>query len=77
MLDRCLEATDALMADADALPAGLKSRRLAMESAAITEIAHRLIRRLGESDPLGPRRIQLSKPGYLWCCVKGAVRAWM
>ncbi len=77
VLDRCLEATDALMADAAALPSGLKSRRLAMESAAIIEIAHRLIRRLGDGDPLGPRRIQLNKPGYLWCCVKGAVRAWM
>ncbi len=77
VLDRCLEATNALMADAEALPAGLKSRRLAMESAAIIEIAHRLIGRLGQGDPLGPRRIQLSKPGYLWCCVKGAVRAWM
>ncbi len=77
VLDRCLEATGALMADAAALPAGLKSRRLAMESAAIIEIAHRLIGRLGKGDPLGPRRIQLSKPGYLWCCAKGAVRAWM
>ena len=77
VLDRCLEATEALMTDAEALPAGLKSRRLAMESAAIIEIAYRLIRRLGQGDPLGPKRIQLSKPGYFWCCVKGAVRAWM
>ncbi len=75
VLDRCLDGTLALMVEAKALPGGLKSRRLAMESAAIIEIAERFIRRLRDGDPLGPRRIQLTKPGYLWCCAKGLVRA--
>ena len=76
VLDRCLDATGRLLAEARLLPGGLKSRRLAMESAAILEIAFRLTRMLRDRDPLGPRRVQLSKPGYVWCCVKGAGRAW-
>ena len=76
VLDLCLEETSALMVEAKALPGGLKSRRLAMESAAIIEIAERLIRSLRHGDPLGPRRIQLTKPGYFWCCAKGVARAW-
>ncbi len=76
VLDRCLDATGGLLAEARLLPGGLKSRRLAMESAAILEIAFRLTRILRDRDPLGPRRIRLSKPGYVWCCVKGAGRAW-
>ncbi len=77
VLDRTLDATETLMAEARALPGGLKSRRLAMESAAILEIADRLKSLLRHRDPLGPRRVQLSKPGYVWCCVKGAARAWV
>ena len=77
VLDRTLDATETLMAEARALPGGLKSRRLAMESAAILEIADRLSGLLRHRDPLGPRRVQLTKPGYVWCCVKGAARAWV
>jgi squalene synthase HpnC len=76
VLDRCLDDTEALMIEARRLPGGLKSRRLAMESAAIIEIAGRLIGCLRDGDPLGPERIKLTKPGYLWCCAKGVVRAW-
>ncbi|NQV84256.1 MAG: squalene synthase HpnC [Rhodospirillales bacterium] len=75
VLDQCLDGTKALMVEARRLPGGLKSRRLAMESAVIIEIADRLVRRLRDGDPLGPKRIQLTKPGYLWCCVKGVVKA--
>ena len=77
VLDRTLDATESLIAEARALPGGLKSRRLAMESAAILEIAVRLSGLLRHRDPLGPRRVQLTKPGYVWCCVKGAARAWV
>ncbi len=77
VVDRCLDATGRLLADARLLPGGLKSRCLAMESAAILEIAFRLTRLLRDRDPLGPKRVQLSKPGYVWCCVKGAGRAWV
>ncbi|MBT3305504.1 MAG: squalene synthase HpnC [Alphaproteobacteria bacterium] len=77
VLDRCLDGTEALMVEARRLPGGLKSRRMAMESAVIIEIAERLIRCLREGDPLGPVRIKLTKPGYLWCCIKGVGRAWL
>jgi squalene synthase HpnC len=77
VLDRCLDGTEALINEARRLPGGLKSRRLAMESAVIIEIAERLCGRLRDGDPLRPARIQLSKPGYLWCCAKGVLRAWL
>ena len=77
VLDRCLGATGTLLADAKGLPDGLKSRRLAMESAAILEIAFQLVRRLRERDPLGPERVQLTKGEYIWCCAKGALRVWI
>ncbi len=77
VLDRCLDATGTLLAEAVALPGGLKSRRLAMESAAILEIAFELTRLLRRRDPLGPERVQLTKAEYFWCCAKGAVRAWI
>ena len=77
VLDRTLDATATLMTEARALPGGLKSRRLAIESAAILEIADQLSGLLRHRDPLGPRRVQLTKPGYVWCCVKGAARTWV
>jgi squalene synthase HpnC len=76
VLDRTLDATAALLEGARPLPAGLRSRRLAMESSAIMEIADRLIAMLRRRDPLGPGRVQLSKLGFLWCCLKGVLRAW-
>ena len=76
VFDRTLDATAVLLRGARALPAGLKSRRLAMESSAIIEIADRLIALLRRRDPLGPSRVQLSKPGFLWCCLKGIARMW-
>lgn len=72
VLDRCLDATGPLMVEARKLPGGLASRRLAMESAAIVRIAERLIERLRADDPLAAR-VKLSKPGYLWQCLRGAV----
>lgn len=74
VLDRTLAATRELMAEARALPAGLKSRRLAMESAAIVRIADALIGRLGREDPLA-LRVQLTKARFLWCCARGAAAA--
>lgn len=75
VLDRTLDATEALLKDAKPLPGDLASRRLAMESAAILAIAERLCGLLRRRDPLGPRRVQLSKGRFLACCVKGAVGA--
>lgn len=75
VIDRCLDATDALIAEARTLPGRLESRHLAMESAAIVAIAERLSAQLRRRDPLA-ERVELSKLEYLWCCVKGAVRCW-
>lgn len=76
VFDRTIAATETLLAGARPLPGGLASRRLAMESAAILNIAERLIGLLGRRDPLA-ERIVLSKPGYLWCCLKGALSVWI
>ena len=76
VFDRTLVATEALLAGARGLPGGLASRRLAMESAAILKIAERLIGVLGRRDPLAGR-IVLSKSGYLWCCLRGALSIWV
>ncbi len=75
VIDRCLDATDALIAEARTLPGRLESRHLAMESAAIVAIAERLSAQLRRRDPLA-ERVELSKLESLWCCVKGAVRCW-
>ncbi|MBM3950393.1 MAG: squalene synthase HpnC [Rhodospirillales bacterium] len=71
VIDRTLDATAQLMVEARKLPAGLASRRLAMESGAIVAIADALIARLRHEDPLA-RRVQLGKPEFLVCCLKGA-----
>jgi squalene synthase HpnC len=70
VIDRTLDATQALMVEARRLPAGLASRRLAMESGAIVAIAEALIACLRREDPLA-RRVQLGKPAFLVCCLKG------
>jgi squalene synthase HpnC len=60
VLDRCLDGTAGLLAQADALPGCLASRHLALESAVIVALAHRLVRELRARDPLA-ERVVLSK----------------
>jgi len=72
VLDRCLAHTRELMAQADRLPGVLKSRRLAMESAIIVAVAHKLIAELARRDPLA-ERIELTRAQFLECGVRGAV----
>jgi len=74
VLDQCLDATADVMEQARDLPSGVNSRRLAMESQAIINIADRLIVRLRHADPLSAP-VKLSKPGYLWCSLSGALTA--
>jgi squalene synthase HpnC len=74
VIDRCLDATRVLLDQAEPLPGALKSRRLAMEAAGIHAIARALVDRLAAGDPLAGR-IRLTRPGYVWCCLRGAVRA--
>jgi hydroxysqualene synthase len=55
VLDRCLDATATLLDEADRLPGRLRSRHLALESAVIVRLAHRLVRELRARDPLAGR----------------------
>lgn len=72
VIDKCLAETRKLMIDARRLPSGLRSKRLAMESAAIVRIADALIGKLAKGDPLAGR-IKLSKPHFACCMARGAV----
>ena len=69
---RCLKETHKLIADARKLPGHVASPGLAMESAMIVRIAHKLHRKLAKRDPLR-RRVQLSKSEYLSCGLRGIV----
>jgi squalene synthase HpnC len=71
VIDRMLDGCETLMADARALPAALKSRHLAMESAVIVNLAARLIALLRKGDPLASR-VALSKSDFALAGVGGA-----
>ncbi len=73
VIDRCLDGTRALLADAARLPAGLDSRRLAMEAGAVLDIARTLTHHLARRDPLA-ERVTLGRAGYAVCCLRGALR---
>lgn len=70
---RVIIKTNALLLRASLLPCGLKSRRLALESGAILEVAKRLLRLIELHDPL-VRRIVLKRPIFLLLCARGAFR---
>jgi len=74
-LDRCLDATAALLAEARKLPRQLPSRRLAMESAAIVRLAEKLAALLRRRDPVATR-VALGKPGFLLYALLGVGRYW-
>ena len=76
VLDRCLDATERLLATARPLPRQLPSRRLAMESAAIIRLAQKLTAMLRRGDPLA-ERVSLSKPGFLLYALLGVGRYWI
>ncbi|MBM3564723.1 MAG: squalene synthase HpnC [Alphaproteobacteria bacterium] len=71
VIDRALDATEQLMIEARRLPAGLVSRRLALESGVIVAIADALIGKLRREDPLA-RRVKLNKASFLWHGLRGA-----
>ena len=70
-LDRCIDATDALLVTARELPHRLKSRGLAMESAVIVRLALRLSELLKHGDPIAGR-VALTKLDFLRCGIIGA-----
>ncbi len=71
---RCLDGTEELLRVADKLPGALKSRSLAMESGVIVAIAWKLVEKLRREDPVAVR-VELSKPMFAWCGLKGAIKA--
>lgn len=73
VIDRALSGVRGLMGEAERLPGALRSKRLAMESAVIIEAAHRLTALLKSADPL-PRRIELTKPDFVLCGLRGVSR---
>ena len=73
VLDLALDGVEVLLARARALPGDLMSRRLAMESAAILAIAERLTELLRRRDPLA-QRVELSRPQFMVCCLRGVLR---
>ena len=72
VMDRMLDESQALMADARKLPGVLKSRRLAMESAVIVRLAGRLIEILRKGDPLA-RRVSLTKFDFIRAGMGGSI----
>ena len=73
VLDRCLDATDSLLALADRLPGDLRNARFAMEAAVIVEIARKLSAELRRRDPLA-ERVVLTKAQYAACGARGIGR---
>lgn len=72
VLNRCLEATEALLRQADELAPFLRNTRLALESAAITRLAWKLSSRLWRQDPVA-QRVALSRPALAGQAVTGAL----
>ena len=71
VIDQCLDGVDDLMATARTLPARLKSRPLAMESAVIVRLAVRLTALLRAGDPLAGR-VALRRHDFVVCGLRGA-----
>ncbi len=75
VLDRCLAGIEALLMQAQPLPAMVASTRLAMESSAILAIARSLTRKLQRRDPIA-QHVTLSRWQYLSCIASGTARTW-
>ena len=70
VLNRCLDACDAMIAAARVRPARPRSRRLHAEMAVITTLAERLAARLRRDDPLA-MRVKLSKWDFAMAALSG------
>lgn len=73
VLNRCLEATEGLLRQADQLAPNLRDTRLALESAAITRLAWRLSGRLWRQDPVA-RRVAFGRPALAGHALAGALQ---
>ncbi len=79
VLDRLLDRTEALIATARLLPAGVRAAGLRRESAAIVDLAARLARHLRRRGPAGDplaRRVKLRKRDFAAALVAGLVAGW-
>jgi hydroxysqualene synthase len=74
VVDRCLDCCTSLLLRAAALPAALRSRRLAAQSAVTLSVAVQLTDLLKRRDPLAAR-VGLQKAGYARAAAAGAARA--
>jgi squalene synthase HpnC len=72
-LNAILDSVDKLIIQATKLPIKLKSRRLAMESQVIINIAYSLSKKLRRNDPI-LAYVKLSKPMYLRCFIMGTLK---
>ncbi len=70
VLDRLLDGGDGLLDEAAPLAGRMKSRRLAMETAAIQAIARKLATLLRRRDPLA-ERVRLGRMSYVACMLEG------
>jgi squalene synthase HpnC len=70
VLDKCLDATEALLDIARGLPSQLRNTRFAVEAAMIVRIARRLAVELRRRDPLA-ERVVLHKLAYIGCGMAG------
>ncbi|HEX9446755.1 MAG TPA: squalene synthase HpnC [Dongiaceae bacterium] len=74
VLDRLLDETDALMADAHRLPRQVSDLRMRAESAIIVNLADKLIAALRRRDPLAVR-VKLKKPAIALAALQGITAA--
>lgn len=72
IIDRCLDAVDLLLRQAEQLPPHLINRGLAMESAVILRLAQRLSGRLRKQDLLA-NKVALRKLDFLDCGLRGVL----
>lgn len=75
VFDQCLAATGDLLAEARNLPHMMLSRRLALETSVIVEVADKLVHELKARDPL-TENIKLGKVQYANALIKGIWRGW-
>lgn len=75
VFDQCLAATNDLLAEARNLPHMMLSRRLALETSVIVEVADKLVTELKTRDPLA-ETVKLNKVQYGTVALKGIWRGW-
>jgi squalene synthase HpnC len=72
VIDRCLDGCEELLEIARPLPRQLSSRRLAMETAVIINLANRLTINLRRADPIA-QRVALTKRDFTSCGIRGFI----